>query len=82
MTDRIRTVDMSDPAVVLDCYRKLNIAYKELKADNEKLRAEAFEQCAAMIDGFRIGLGGEQPALERIAEIIRHEAKCMLETDG
>ena len=39
MTDRIRTVDMSDPAVVLDCYRKLNVAYKELKSENEKLRA-------------------------------------------
>lgn len=38
MTDRIKTVDMSDLAVVLDCYRRLNVAYKELKVENEKLR--------------------------------------------
>ncbi len=38
MSDRVKTVDVSDPAVVLDCYRKLNVTYKELKAENEQLR--------------------------------------------
>ncbi len=41
MSDRVKTVDVSDPAVVLDCYRKLNVTYKELKAENEQLRREA-----------------------------------------
>lgn len=54
MSDRIRTVDMSDPSVVLDCYKKLNVAYKELKAENEKLRAELslYTGPAAQVDRF------------------------------
>ena len=38
MSERVKTVDVSDPAVVLDCYRKLNVTYMELKAENETLR--------------------------------------------
>lgn len=40
MSERIKTVDMSDLDVVLDCYRKLDTAYKRLRAENEKLREE------------------------------------------
>ncbi len=54
MSDRVKTVDVSDPAVLLDCYRKLNVAYKELKAENEQLRRAIHDiyEVYAGIDGY------------------------------
>jgi len=84
MSDRVRTVDMSDPVVVLDCYRKLNVAYKELKAENEKLAAlsakasqEASQLRAAQeqLGLFLVKINGRgyyvpEPVLREIGELL------------
>lgn len=71
MTDHVRTVDMSDPTVVLDCYRKLNVAYKELKAENERLQkyyAELTETNAKLLVLERKRAEKLRAALKQIAE--------------
>ena len=38
MTDRIKTVDLSDHATLMECYIGLNKTCADLRAENEKLR--------------------------------------------
>ena len=40
MTDRIKTVDLSDHATLMECYIGLNKTCADLRAENEKLRDE------------------------------------------